>query len=162
MACGHIHRHCGASRNPVRAAIFTVIPAQAGIYGVWSDSPSFRRKPESMACGHNNRHSGASRNLWRAVRSTVIAAQAGIQCVRLDPPSFRRKPESMACGHMHRHCGASRNPGRVVICTIIPASPAVIPAQAGIYAPRWTPVSAGMTGPYLNHLKRNIAPAVGG
>ena len=31
----------------------------------------------------------------------------------------------------------------------------VIPAKAGIYALRWTPVFAGMTDPYLNHLKRN-------
>ena len=70
--CGHIHRHTGspsrhsgASRNPGRVAISTVIPApptvipaQAGIQGVWPYSPSFRlpqpsfrRKPESMLAG---------------------------------------------------------------------------------------------------------------
>ena len=100
-ACGHMHCHCGASRNPESAVIITVIP-------VFS---SFRRKPESMACGHMHRHCGASRNLWRVAICTVIAAQAGIQGVRPPQPSFRRKPESMACSHMHRHCGASRNPG---------------------------------------------------
>ena len=75
--------------------------------------------------------------------------------------------------------------GRVVIFTIIPAPPIVIPAQAGIYtlrfsvipvqagiytlrfpvipaqagiyALRWTPVFARVTGPHLNHLKRNAA-----
>ena len=143
-ACGHIHRHSGppsrhsgASRNPCRVAISTVIPAKAGIQGVWSYLP----------------YSGASRNPCRVAISTVIPppptvipAQPGIQAVwsyspsfRLPQPSFRRKPESMACGHIHRHS----------------APPTVIPAQAGIYARRlhhssrklrrWIPAFAGMT-----------------
>ena len=152
MPCGNIHRHSGSpnrhsgeSRNPGRVVTFTVIPApqtvipaQAGIYALRSRSPSFRllqpsfrRKPESMRCGHThrhsdspNRHSGASRNPGRVVTFTVIPAQAGIQGVWSHSPSFRLPPT-------------------------------VIPACAGIYALRWTPVFAGMTGPYLNHLKRN-------
>ena len=159
---GSLTRHSGASRNLWRTVIFTVIPtppavipAQAGIYGVRSYSPSsrlpqpsFRRKPESMAYGHihhhsgsppppvipaqagiyrvrsyspsyripsPSRHSGASRNLWRTVIFTIIPDP-------LPHPSFRRKPESIACGHIHRHTGSP--------------PPAVIPAQAGIYACR--------------------------
>ena len=142
-----------------------------------SSFSSFRRKPESMECGQMHRHSssssshhcGASQNLRRVFICTVIAAQAGIYGVwsyapsfRLPQPSFRRKPESMACSHTHRHCGASRNLWSAVILTVIPAPPVVIPAQAGIYALRWTPVFAGMTGPYLNHPKRNTARAGGG
>ena len=116
---GSLNRHSCASRNPGRVAICTVIPtppavipAQAGIQAVWSYSPSYR----------------------------------------IPQPSFLRKPESRACdhmhrhsgasrnlervGHIHRHSGASRNPCRVVTYTVIPAPPAVIPAQAGIYACR--------------------------
>ena len=33
----------------------------------------------------------------------------------------------------------------------------VIPAKAGTYALRWTPVFAGATGPHLKHLKGNTA-----
>ena len=33
----------------------------------------------------------------------------------------------------------------------------VIPAKAGIYAPRWTPAKAGATDPHLNHPKGNTA-----
>ena len=173
-AYDHIHhhsgspnRHSGASRNPGRAIIFpviptppTVIPAQAGIQGARSSSPSFRlpqpsfrRQPESRAYGHihrhpdsPNRHSGASRNL--GVRSYSPS-------FRLPQPSFQRKPESRECDHIHRHSGASRNPGRAIIPTVIPAPPTVIPAQAGIYACRlhyssrklrpWIPAQAGMT-----------------
>ena len=50
-ACGHIHRHSGESRNLWPAVTYTVIPACAGIYGVRSYAPSFRRKPESMLAG---------------------------------------------------------------------------------------------------------------
>ena len=49
-------------------------------------------------------------------------------------PSFRRKPEST------------------------PYDFPVIPAQAGIYAPRRTPVFAGITAPYTNHQIENAAP----
>ena len=118
MACGHNHRHCGASRNPGGVVIITVIAAQAGIQDVWPyapssrlPQPSLRRKPESMACGHMHRHSGLRRNPGGVVIPTVIAAQAGIYGVWSHSPSLRRKPASRACGHMHRHCGASRHPG---------------------------------------------------
>ena len=36
--------------------------------------------------------------------------------------------------------------------------PPVIPAQAGIHTPRWTPVFAGATAPHLNHRKGNTTP----
>ena len=136
-------RHSGASRNLWRVAICTVnpapsivIPAPAGIYGVWPyapsirlPQPSFRRKPESMVCGHMHRHSGLRRNLWRAVIRPVIPAQAGIYGAWPYAPSFRRKPESMARGHTPRHSGAGWNLWRAAICP-------VIPAQAGIYGVR--------------------------
>ena len=125
--------------------------------GYTSRPPALRRSPSlpaipPRACGHIHRHSGASRNPGRVVRSTVIPAQAGIQGAwsypppfRLPQPSFRRKPESRACGHIHRHSDFS-----------------VIPAKAGIYSLRWTPVFAGMTDPHLNHLKRNTTAAGAG
>ena len=76
------NRHSGASRNPCLPAPLphppTVIPAQAGIYGVRSHSPSFglpqpsfRLAPESSA----------------ALREPSLR-RSGPQ------PSFRRKPES--------------------------------------------------------------------
>ena len=76
-----LFRHSGESRNLCLPAPLppppTVIPAKAGIYAVWSYSPSFRlpqpsfrRKPESTRLGDTmfpsfqfSRHSGASRNL---------------------------------------------------------------------------------------------------
>ena len=130
-ACGHIHRHysgspnrhSGANRNLGRAVTFTVIPAQTGIQGVWSYSPSFRLPQPSFR--PPNRHSGASRNPGRAVTfaviqtpptiipappnrhsgspSTVIPAQAGIQGVRSYSPSFRLP--------LNRHSGFRRNDG---------------------------------------------------
>ena len=111
-------RHSGASRN-LRAAMDSVfpvipippvIPAQAGIQGVWSYSRSFRLP---------SRHSGASRNPGRVVIFTVIPpppsrhsglrrnpGRVAIFTVIPDPssrhtgspqPSFRRKPESTRC-----------------------------------------------------------------
>ena len=149
MAYGHImHRHSGASRNLWRMVTLTVIPPQAGIYGVWSHSPSFRlpqpsfrRKPESMACGHIHHHSGSPQPSFR--RKPESRACGHIHRHSGSPnrhsgasrnprraahsPSFRRKPESTACGHIPRHSAASPNPRRMV--TSFP----VIPAQAGIY-----------------------------
>ena len=134
MAYGHIHRHPdspsrhpGASRNLWRAVIFTVIPtppavipAQAGIYGVRSYSPSFRIPSPT-------RHSGASRNLSRAVIFTVIPDP-------LPQPSFRRKPESTLAAPSSRHTGASRN-------LSLPPPLTVIPSQARIYPCRLPPPS---------------------
>ena len=139
MACGQMHRHSGASRNLWRMVRCTVIPAQAGIYGGWSHSPSFRRKPESMADGHIHRHSGESRNL-RATMGFGFRRRGG-------RPAQPPRP----CGHIHRHSGESRNLGRMVTFT-------VIPAQAGIYALRWTPVFAGATEPHLKPPERKHYP----
>ena len=101
MAYGHImHRHSGASRNLWRAVTLTVIPAKAGIQGVWSHSPSFRQKPESRAYGHTHRHSGKSRNPRRVVTITVISAQAGIYACRLHYNSSRSRRRIPACAEM--------------------------------------------------------------
>ena len=116
----------------IYARRFPVIPAQAGIYAL-----------------RFARHSGFS---------PVIPAQAGIYARRFPHHSgFRRNPRATIFRHsgasrnlraaIFRHSGASRNL-RVAICP-------VIPAQAGIYALRWTPVFAAMTAPYPNHPKKH-------
>ena len=61
---------------------------------------------------------------------------------RFDFPVIPAVPSSRLC----RHSGFS-----VILIY------SVIPAQAGIYALRRTPLFAGMTAPYLNHPKRNTA-----
>ena len=58
-------------------------------------------------------------------------------------PSFR----------LYRHPGFTDIP-----VSVIPIFP-VIPAKAGIYALRWTPVSAAMTDPHPNRLNRTTATA---
>ena len=100
MAYGHVHRHSGSPPS-------TVIPAQAGIYGVRSYSPSSRLPRRHPGASRNlwraviftvippppSRHSGASRNLRLPPPPAVIPTQAGIYACRLPQPSFRRKPE---------------------------------------------------------------------
>ena len=116
---GHMHRHSGASRNPGRVVIFTVIP---------DPQPSFRRKPESSAALREPslRRSGPQPSL--PPPPTVIPAQAGIWCNIANHPYAEAAP--------NRHSGASRNLWRAVTFTITPSPPTVIPAQAGIYACR--------------------------
>ena len=110
----------------VRVVIFTVIPAQAGIY----------------TCRLHYR----SRRLRR-----WILAKAGIYALRWTPvfavatdphlnPLIRKHCFSdvpvIPTFRFFRHSGLRRNLVSVAICTVIPAPPTVIPAQAGIYALR--------------------------
>ena len=76
------------------------------------------------------------------------------------PRRFDFVPSSRFFRHsnLFRHSGESRNlrPAMDSGFSVILIFP-VIPAKAGIYALRWTPLFAGMTSPYPNHPKRNTA-----
>ena len=91
----------------------------------------------------------------------VIPAKAGIYTLRWTPvlpsfqfsPSFRRKPESTRCDRLRFSPERRAHTNHPTGFSVIPAFPPfqffpVIPAKAGIYALRWTPVFARATGPH--------------
>ena len=131
-----------------RVAIFTVIRLPQPSFG----SPNRHSGSPSRHSGSPNRHSGASRNLHAAMDS-------GFPVIPIFP-SFRRKPESTRRDRLRfsRHSDFPVIPAQAGIYAlrwtpVFPSfriPPTVIPAFAGIYALRWTPVFAGMTDPHLN------------
>ena len=145
-----MRRRSGASRNPERVVICTVVPAQAGIQSAWSYAPSFRRKPESRARGHMHRRSGASRNPERVAICTVIPAQAGIYLTQLDS-GFRRSDGSTPRPPKLETLPAPPPPFPVRALGPAARPPkSKIPAKSGQIAPQ-SLLTNSRSGPYTSH-----------
>ena len=124
--------------------------AQSAFPSRWFDflrhSAGFSVIPDFSSFRRFFRHSGESRNLHAAMDSGFRRSDGST------PPPHRQRFQAGGLFFV------------IPVFSVIPvfrhsAGFSVIPAKAGIYTLRWTPVFARATDPHLNHPKRNTTPA---